>query len=134
MLKSKILILSIAFSLCLMVSLMGCATIEEGARAIAGVSTRAVEKGRKTAIGKTVNQDYFTCYTKILEMLKQTDAYVYSRDVKKKMIAFYVSQSNTTPVGVFFKEIDAKNTQIEVSSPSTYAKEYFSAKVFKELQ
>jgi hypothetical protein len=50
------------------------------------------------------------------------------------MIAIYVSETDTTPVGLFFKEIDKSNTQVEVSSPSTYAKELISEKVFKLLK
>ena len=134
MLKSKILILSMVFSLCLMVSLTGCGTIKETTKCIAGVSTKALEKGRKSAIKKAFNYDYFTCYTKTLEILKRLNAYIYTQDIKKQIIAIYVSQSDTTPVGFFFKEIDQNTTQIEVSSPSTYAKEYFSAKLFSALE
>jgi hypothetical protein len=61
-------------------------------------------------------------------------AYIYVKDIKKHMIAIYVSETDTTPVGLFFKEIDKSNTQVEVSSPSTYAKELISEKVFKLLK
>ena len=46
------------------------------------------------------------------------------------MLALYVSQDDTTPVGIFFKEIDANNTQMEVSSPSKFAKEFIAKRVF----
>jgi hypothetical protein len=112
---------------------MGCAAINEGVKGIAGVSTKVLEKGRKTAITKTFNYDYFTCYTKTVDILKQLGAYAYAKDVKKKMIAFYISEEDTTPVGLFFKEIDSKNIQVEVSSPSSYAKEFFAEKIFSAL-
>ena len=113
--------------------LLGCATLWEGTKGLAGVSTRALEDNRKSAITKTFNYDYFTCYTKSLDILKHMNAYIYMQSIKKHMIAIYVSEQDTTPVGLFFKEIDATNTQVEVSSPSTYAKEFISGKVFSVL-
>jgi hypothetical protein len=139
MFKSKIQKLKpcVFVSLCLcvyfVISTSGCAAITEGAKGVAGISTRALEEARKDAITKAFNYDYFTCYTKILDILKQIDAYIYTQDIKRHMIAIYVSEQDTTPVGLFFKEIDANNTQIEVSSPSTYAKELISTKIFSAL-
>jgi len=112
---------------CLVLGILsGCASLKETARGFAGVSTKVLEEGRKDAIMETCNLDYAACFTKTLESLKKQGAYVYSGDSKKHMIAFYVSDQNTTPVGIFFKEIDSRNTQWEVSSPSTYAKELFA--------
>lgn len=118
----------------LLVNLSGCAAITEGAKGIAGISTKSLEKARKDALTKTFNDDYFTAYTKALDILKQIGAYIYKQDVKKRIIAIYVSQTDTTAVGVFFKEIDANNTQVEVSSPSTYAKELIAEKLFSALE
>jgi hypothetical protein len=36
-------------------------------------------------------------------------------------------------VGIFFLAIDANNTQIEVASPATYAKESIANKLFSRL-
>ena len=119
---------------CLLVGLFGCAAIKEGMESVAGVSTAVLEKGRKTAVTKTINYDYFTCYTKTLQALTELKAYVYAKDIKKGMIAIYVSEEDTTPIGFFFKEKDQNNTQIEVASPSSYAKEYFAAKLFPLLE
>jgi len=110
--------------------LLGCATIKEAAKGFMGISTQSLEKARKNAIIKTFNYDYFTCYTKTLDILKRMQAHIYTQSIKKHMIAIYVSEEDTTPVGLFFKEIDAANTQVEVSSLSTYAKEFISGKVF----
>lgn len=133
----------------LLVNLSGCATIKETAKCVAGVSTKVLEDGRKDAIKKTFNCDHNTCYNKALEKLKQIGTYIYAEDRKKQMIAVYVHKAtepetatseneftitDTTPVGIFFKEIDAKNTQIEVSSPSTSAKEFISTKIFSALE
>ena len=112
------------------IALLGCGTIKEAAKGFMGISTRSLEKARKDAIIKTFNYDYFTCYTKTLDILKSMQAYIYMQSIKKHMIAIYVSEKDTTPVGLFFKEIDTANTQVEVSSLSTYAKEFISGKVF----
>ena len=117
------------FTYGLLLSLLGCATVKEGVWSITGISIKELESDRKSAILKTFSGDYFSCYTKTLDSLKKMGAYVYAEDVKKKMIAIYVSQDDTTPVGFFFKEIDQSNTQIEVSSPSAYAKQYFADKL-----
>jgi len=113
--------------LCLVLGILsGCASLKEAAKGFAGVSTKVLEEGRKDAIMETVSLDYATCYAKALETVKSHGAYVYSGDIKNHMIAFYVSDEDTTPVGVFFEERDARNTQWEVSSPSNHAKELFA--------
>lgn len=113
--------------------LSGCASLTEATKGIAGVSTKALEDNRSSAITKVFNYDYFSCYTKTLDILKHMDAYIYMQDIKKHMIAIYVSREDTTAVGLFFKEIDANNTKIEVSSLSTYAKEFVAANVASVL-
>jgi len=125
----------ILFAICylLFANLIGCATIINGAKGFAGISTKALENGRKEALTKAFNYDYNTCYKETKNILARMGTYVYAQDAKKKMIAFYVSELDTTPVGVFFKEIDANNTQVEVSSPSTSVKEFIAAEVFKSL-
>ncbi len=120
------------FAFCIF-NFVGCAEVWEGAKGITGVSTKALEDNRKAAITKAFNYDYFTCYTKSLDILKAMKAYIYTQSIKKHMIAIYVSEWDTTPVGLFFKEIDKNNTQIEVSSLSTYAKEFISGELFPIL-
>lgn len=135
MLKFKVIffLLLIGFlSLTLLVS--GCAGLKEGVRGFFGISTRALEKARKGAIVKNFNYDYFTCYSKTLDALKEIKSFVYAKDMKKQMIAIYVSETNTTPVGIFFKDIDENNTQVEVSSRSTQAKELIAVKLFAALK
>ena len=117
---------------CIM-NLIGCETVKEGAKGFLGISTRILEDNRKSAIVKTFDFDYFACYTKALDILKAMDTYIYSQNIKRHMIAIYISELDTTPVGIFFKEEAANKTQIEVSSPSTYAKEFISSKVFAVL-
>ena len=129
----KKLLLVIGYSL-LVIAGAGCATVTEGVKCVAGVSTKALEDGRKTAIKKTFNFDYITCDTKVREVLKKTGAYIYADKKAQKLIAIYMSESETTPVGIFFTEMGPLNTQVELSSPSTDAKEIESKKIFNFLE
>lgn len=113
----------------LLLSTAGCATLKEGAKRVMGISTKELEKGRKNALVKEMPYDYFTTYTKTLDILKQLNFYIYEQNIKRHMIAIYISEADTTPVGLFFKELDANRTQMEFSSPSTYAKEYVLGKI-----
>jgi len=124
--------------------LLGCATIKEAAKGFAGVSTRILEEGRKDAAKKSFAVGYDSCYAKVKDILKEKtkDAlkgeevgpYIYAEDVKNKMIAIYVSDTDTTPVGIFFAEEAKGQTLIEVSSPSTYAKELIAHKIFTGIE
>lgn len=118
----------------LLLTLIGCSTVKEIAKGVAGISTKALEDGRKNAIVKDFNYDQLTCYNKVEDLFVQIGPYIYAKDKKKKMLAIYLSQADTTPVGVFFTPIDGQNTKVEVSSPSTYAKEYMAKKVFAFLE
>jgi len=123
----------IFFVLILSVVTCGCASIKEAGRCVLGVSTKVVEDTRPGAIKKTFNQDYASSYDKIKECLKKTHSYIYSEDKAKHLIAVYLSETDTTPVGVFITEIDKQNTQVEISSPSTYAKEKVALRIFNTL-
>lgn len=129
MLKSKLIICLLAA----MVLAGGCAGVGECLRGFWGTSTRALEKARKDAITKDFRYDYFSCYTRTLDILQKIKAYVYAKDINKQMIAFYVSENDTTSVAIFFREIGKNNTRLEVSSLSQYAKELIASKVFSAL-
>lgn len=131
--KSKKQILLSAVICAILISQPGCATVKEGAKCFIGISTKVLEENRKDAIKKTFNYDYNACFDKAREVLLVEQAYIYVQDKKNHMIAIYLSDQDTTPVGVFFKEIDAKITQIELSSPSKYAKESIAQKLFYAL-
>lgn len=113
--------------------MLGCARIKETTKCFFGISTRSLEKARKDAVSKMFDYDYFTAYTKALDALGGMKAYIYAKNIKKHMIAIYVSEEDTTPVGIFFKEAGKDITQIEVSSPSSYARDAISAKLFAAL-
>jgi hypothetical protein len=125
------------FLICILSFLLltsGCTMITETVKGVAGVSTKSLEENRKEALKKTFNCDYNSCYNKARKILTNIGTYIYSQSKKRQMIAVYVSQEDTTAVGIFFKSIDANNIQVEVSSPSTYAKEFIAGKLFSGLE
>jgi len=101
----------------------GCATVKETARGIAGISTKQIEDTRPSAMKEIFSYDYNTCQGKVQDALDHIGTYTYTRNKAKNLIAVYISREDTTPVGIFLKEIDPTHTQVEVSSPSTYGKE-----------
>lgn len=112
--------------------LLGCATVKEVAKGFAGVSTQVLEEKRKDALKKSFALDYNSCYVEVKDILKEKgkESYIYADDVKKKMLGIYLSETDTTPVGIFFTEEAKGQTLVEVSSPSTYAKEYIANRIF----
>jgi len=117
--------------------LSGCATIVESAKVVAGISTKELEAARPQALKKVFSYNYSACYDKAREFLAKKEFYIYARD--KQMIAIYLNsdpepEMSTTPVGVFFKEIDVDNTQVEVSSPSPYARGFIAERLFAVLK
>lgn len=125
-----------AFFTCLLAAVMlsGCVGIKEGTRGFLGISTRELEKGRKDAVVRTFQCAPSDCYDTILATLKEIGAYVYAKDSNKKMVAVYVSETDTTPAGIFLTEEDTAAVRVEVSSPSSYAKEFIAGKVFAALE
>jgi len=116
------------------VTVSGCVGFKEGLRGFRGISTKILEEGKTNAIYKSFNYDYNTCYLKVKGMLQDIGAYIYAADNRKRMIAIYVSEQDTTPVGIFFEGLDKANTKIQVTSPSLYAKETISGKIFSALE
>ena len=114
-------------------SLTGCARTKEAARGILGISTKNLEDLRPEAIKETIYADLDTCYTNSLEILQSSNSYVYTQDRKKGLIAVYLSETDTSPVGIFFTEIDNRNTLVEISSPSLYAKESVATELLSKL-
>ena len=109
----------------------GCATPMDIVKMSLGNSTKQLEDGRKDALVKVFNSDYETCFTKTEKILEAVPkASIYAKD--KHMIALYCIDPNTTPVGVFFKEIDPSHTRLEVSSPGSDAKEWIAKNVFSD--
>ena len=117
------------FALCLVMS--GCATSGNIWKEIAGTSTQEIEETRVDAVSKVFEYDYKTCYFNVEKLLnKMPKISIYSKD--NSTIAVYFINPDTTPVGLFFKEIDSTHTQVEISSPSTPAKEWVAKNIFTE--
>ncbi len=129
--KSNCLVLT---TICCLLStlLLGCATVKEAAKGFVGVSTRVLEEKRKEALKESFVIGYDSCYAKVKDILKEKDkeSPIYAEDVQKKMIGVYFSETDTTPVGIFFTEEEKGRTMVEISSPSTYAKEYIANRIF----
>ncbi|MFA4988135.1 MAG: hypothetical protein WC572_00870 [Candidatus Omnitrophota bacterium] len=125
---------SICGAVCLLCAVLisGCSTLKEAARGFAGISTRVLEEGRSNAIRKSFAVDPDACYGMIKEILAEKDkeSYIYAEDTKTRMIAVYMTLTDTTPAGIFLSEDGKGHTLIEISSPSTYAREYMADRVF----
>ena len=113
--------------------LSGCCGIKEACRGFLGVSTKILEDTRKDALKKDFSGDFEVIHQKIKNALKSEGAYIYRDDPLQHLIALYLSEKDTTPVGVFLTGIDKNNTRVEVSSPSTYAKELIAQVIFDSL-
>jgi hypothetical protein len=96
------IISKIAMLFCIFIAQAGCAGLTESARGIAGVSTKVLEDGRKNAIQRSYPVDYAKCLEIVNGVLADSKVYVYARKDTQKMIAFYLSDTDTTPVGIFF--------------------------------
>lgn len=130
--KSNLRFILVVSGCLLSAVLSGCATLKEAGKGFAGVSTQVLEEKRKDVLKKSFALDYNGCYAKVKEILNQKgkESYIYAEDPKKKMIAIYLSSTDTTPVGIFFTEEAGASTLIEISSPSIYAKEEIANRVF----
>ncbi len=131
--ERKVNFISIVFIV--LFTLTGCAKSREMWRGFTGVSTRILEDKRGEAIKKSFALDYNHSYLKVKEVLgsKGNEAYIYAEVPREKLIAVYLSETDTTPVGIFFTEAPAGTTLVEISSPSIYAKEEISRRVFSGL-
>ena len=138
----------VLISVCCFLStvLLGCATVKEAAKGFVGVSTQVLEETRKDALRKSFAVDYDSCYAKVKDILREkvnvkvkekeseNGSYIYAEDTKKKMLGIYLSEIDTTPVGIFFTEEGKGHTMVEISSPSTYAKEYMAKRIFNGIE
>jgi hypothetical protein len=114
---------------CAAVMAAGCAGLKESARGFAGVSTKILEDGRQNAVKRSYPVDYATCLKAVNAALAENKSYVYARTEEPRMIAFYLTQEDTTPVGVFMTDQGGSATEVAVSSPSRYAKEFIADKI-----
>jgi hypothetical protein len=122
------LVLSVIF-------ISGCGVgMKESLRGVAGVSTKVLEDNLPGADSKEFNLAYDDVYSKVQKIIKEIKAYIYSVDKSKNLIAIYVTEEDTTPVGIFFKGLDNNQTRVLISSPSKFTKEIISGKIFSGLE
>jgi hypothetical protein len=131
MLRFKIDSLVISLFLLVFVA-AGCAGLKEGKKGFLGVSTKILEEKRSEAEILQISCDYFTCYQKVFDKLEETQSYVYAK--QEDLIAVYLSSTNTTPVGIFFKELDRQKTQLEISSPSSNARKLIKKRLLSAFE
>lgn len=113
--------------------LLGCAGVKEVCKGLLGVSTKVLEDGRKDALKKEIGYDLISCKKRIKAILEERGFIIYADDSKNNLLALYISEQDTTPVGVFLTEKSKGVTLIEVSSPSTYGKEKVADVLFDTL-
>jgi hypothetical protein len=113
----------------------GCSVgMKESLRGVAGVSTKVLEDNLSGADSKEFDLAYDAAYSRVRKTIKEIEAYIYAEDKPKNFIAIYVTEEDTTPVGIFFKRLDNNKTQVSISSPSKFAKELISGKIFSGLE
>lgn len=118
-------------SVLMIFSACGCATLTEGLKRLVGISTQDLEKIRKNATARVFEKDYKACRKAVEKGLpKIKGAVIYENDPKRDMIAIYYVDVNTTPVGIFFKEVDPAHTEIGVASEAPDAQAYIAKKLF----
>jgi len=101
--------------------ILGCAGSKEMLKGFLGISTKDLEERRTEAKVLVLNYDYFSSYHKVLDKLKENKSYIYKKT--SDFVAFYLSEEDTTPVGIFFSELGKQKTKLEISSSSLLAKE-----------
>ena len=112
---------------CITVFGSGCACLKGGFKGFLGISTEEIENARDEAIVKIVNRSKSDCYKMTEARLGQIGSHIYAKE--ENFIAVYISQTDTTPAGIFFKQIGEGKTQVEISSPASDTKEYLAEKL-----
>jgi hypothetical protein len=114
-------------------SAAGCATVKEGAKGFAGLSTRTLEESRPKALAQVFPQPPEQVLKNTREHLQLMGCYIYARNDAQGLTAVYLGGDDTTPVGVFVTAAEQGGSKVEVSSPSTYAREFLSGRLFALL-
>lgn len=123
--KKLMMVLAVA------VALSGCATPREMWDSFAGISIKGISDARADAVSKVFDYDMKTTYEKSEALLKlMPKVSIYRKE--PKLIAAYVINPDTTPVGLFFESVDGAHTKVEISSESTPVKEWVARCIFSE--
>jgi hypothetical protein len=127
----RIFLIGLFLGYCVIV-MAGCACLKEGMRGFLGISTRDIENARDKAIVRVVDYDYSSCYRKVQARLVEIGSYIYAK--RKDLIAVYISSSDTTPAGIFFKQLDEQKTELSITSPAADTREYLAEKILSALE
>ena len=100
----------------------GCASFSGRVNGFLGKSVREIESSRIKSVKLVIPGDYDTVYAGVLSELKKEGRYIYRQDRNGRLIAFYMSNENTTVAGVFFKETAEGKIELEIASPSSDAR------------
>jgi hypothetical protein len=116
------------------VSICGCSTsaLKESWRGFAGTSTAALTQNRPSAACHKFNCSLEECEPKLAEVLAELKNYVYARE--PGLTAVYVSENDTTPVGIFVSRTPSGTTKVEVSSPSSFSRDAEARRLFALLE
>ena len=131
--NAKLQITNVILILSFVILISGCACVREVCKGLAGISTKVLEDKREEASTKVIGYDLITCHNRIRSILKAGGSCIYADDLNNDMIAIYVSEEDTTPVGVFLTDRGMSSTLVEVSSPSIYGKEKIAKLLFDTL-
>ncbi|HQO58347.1 MAG TPA: hypothetical protein PLT76_06455 [Candidatus Omnitrophota bacterium] len=141
-----------------LLSLEGCAFLQETGKTLWGSSTRALENARKEALVKEFSCPLETCYNMALELInrrpteetevlagnspeelpraEEQETYVLFLENRREhffVVMGVPGSVNTTEVGVFFSVVREDRVRVEISSLSSYAKARVAHVVFSYL-
>lgn len=107
---------------------------------IIGISTKSLEEEQIGRESKVFNCNYNFCYDKTLEVLKEMKVYVFLKNKKEHYIVamnfdkIFKKCINTTEVGIFFKEMENKQTKIDITCDNLNLSKFASNEIFFRLK
>ena len=109
-------------------------TVEFG-KILWGSSTRALEAARDKAITKIYDKSYWDSVRSAIAVVDNKKWVIFKKDeIKGYMVVMGVTGCvNTTEIGIFFDELSATQTRVEVVSLSTGAKRKVAKALFHGL-
>ena len=113
--------------------LTGCSGLKEATKGFLGVSTKSLDNARSDSLRNDFAGSLSDIHNKIKDALMANHSYIYKDAKSSDFIALYVSETDTTPVGIFLTKVGEKRITVEVSSPSTYGKELIAKVIYDAL-
>jgi len=106
---------------------------------IVGVSTKSLEE-EQPGESKVFNYDCNSCYEKTLEVLKEMGVDVFQKNKGEHYIVamnfnkLFKKCIDTTEVGIFFKEMENKQTKIDITCGNLSLAKFASEEIFSRLK